>query len=204
VAFALRPLGELVRAATDEAAITHWDPRCQLASAALDAAIAVALTGPSALDPIDLRGAAFDSIPYAMAYALNRGVAPGALSEAADAISTDLKAATADDPGVYTPELHMHTHQGFVRVALRLAFWQLFHSPSFEAGLIDVVNRGGDADTNGAITGALLGAYFGERAIPSRWAKPMLSKHTSQKSGVSSDLGKLLALADHCKEHGGL
>jgi len=33
-----------------------------------------------------------------------------------------------------------------VRVAFRLAFWELLHAPSVEAALIDVVNRGGDAD----------------------------------------------------------
>ena len=55
---------------------------------------------------------------------------------------------------------------GFVRVAFRLAFWELVHAPGFKAGLIDVVNRGGDSDTNGAIAGALLGARFGEMARP--------------------------------------
>jgi ADP-ribosyl-[dinitrogen reductase] hydrolase len=31
------------------------------------------------------------------------------------------------------------------------------------------VNLGGDADTNGAVTGALLGARLGAAAIPARW-----------------------------------
>jgi ADP-ribosylglycohydrolase len=49
------------------------------------------------------------------------------------------------------------------------------HAPSFEAALIDVVNRGGDADTNGAITGALLGARHGAAAIPDRWRAAVMS-----------------------------
>ena len=39
---------------------------------------------------------------------------------------------------------------------------------------MDVVNRGGDADTNAAVTGALLGAFWGEQAIPRRWRDAVL------------------------------
>jgi ADP-ribosyl-[dinitrogen reductase] hydrolase len=40
---------------------------------------------------------------------------------------------------------------------------------SFEEALISAVNRGGDADTIGALTGALSGAYWGISSIPTRW-----------------------------------
>lgn len=39
----------------------------------------------------------------------------------------------------------------------------------FEAALVDVVNRGGDADTTGAIAGMILGALVGETGLPPRW-----------------------------------
>jgi len=39
----------------------------------------------------------------------------------------------------------------------------------FEPCLVDVVNRGGDADTTGAITGMLAGALYGRAALPPRW-----------------------------------
>jgi ADP-ribosylglycohydrolase len=204
VAFALRPMEELVAVAADEAAITHWDPRCQLASAAFDAAISAALSSGATPDPHDLRGAASDCFPYSVSHAIKRQVDLTAHAAACEDISSDLKAATQKNPDLYTPDLHLHRHQGFVRVAFRLAFWELFHAPSFEAALIDVVNHGGDADTNGAITGALLGAFYGESAIPQRWAEPMLRAHTGETKGTSTDLGKLLALADWCAEHGGL
>ena len=35
------------------------------------------------------------------------------------------------------------------------------------------VNLGGDADTNGAVAGALAGARFGAGAIPERWIEPL-------------------------------
>ena len=39
------------------------------------------------------------------------------------------------------------------------------------SGLIDVVNRGGDADTTGAILGMILGALYGPNALPARWVR---------------------------------
>jgi ADP-ribosyl-[dinitrogen reductase] hydrolase len=33
------------------------------------------------------------------------------------------------------------------------------------------VNQGGDADTTGAIAGAVAGAYYGPEAIPARWLR---------------------------------
>ena len=88
----------------------------------------------------------------------------------------DLDAAEIDDPGLYgAAGSHIHRQQGFVRVAFRLAFWELMHVASFEETLVDVVNRGGDSDTNGAIAGGLLGACHGESAIPVRWSKVVLA-----------------------------
>lgn len=40
---------------------------------------------------------------------------------------------------------------------------------SFSDGILRAVNLGGDADTIGAITGALAGAYWGAPAIPPLW-----------------------------------
>ncbi len=42
---------------------------------------------------------------------------------------------------------------------------------SFEACLVAVVNQGGDADTTGAIAGALAGAYYGPGELPQRWLR---------------------------------
>jgi poly(ADP-ribose) glycohydrolase ARH3 len=43
------------------------------------------------------------------------------------------------------------------------------HAFSFEEAVVYAVNLGGDADTLGAMTGAIAGAYHGEDAIPARW-----------------------------------
>ena len=67
-----------------------------------------------------------------------------------------------------------HHHQGFVRVAFRLAFWELLHRPTFRDAVLDAANRGGDADTNAAIVGALVGSRVGVDGIPKSWRDTVL------------------------------
>jgi ADP-ribosylglycohydrolase len=56
---------------------------------------------------------------------------------------------------------------GFVLHTVPLAFAALWSRPqTFLQGLQSVVLQGGDADSNGAVAGALLGAHFGSGAIP--------------------------------------
>lgn len=54
--------------------------------------------------------------------------------------------------------------------------WCVYHAPSFEEGLLAVVNEGGDADTNGAVAGSLLGAKYGYDAIPPRYIEGLKHK----------------------------
>lgn len=59
--------------------------------------------------------------------------------------------------GGYTVDTFISAYSGFEA------------SKDFESGLISIVNQGNDADTTGAVAGALLGAYYGYSAIPDRW-----------------------------------
>lgn len=63
---------------------------------------------------------------------------------------------------------------GYTLATAQVGAWALLHSVSLEAGLIVVTNQGGDADTTGAVAGALLGAKFGAEAIPTRWLGGLL------------------------------
>lgn len=57
---------------------------------------------------------------------------------------------------------------GYVVHSVSLAFSALWRQPrDFSEGLLGVLRQGGDADSNGAIAGALLGARFG--AVPAPW-----------------------------------
>jgi ADP-ribosyl-[dinitrogen reductase] hydrolase len=59
---------------------------------------------------------------------------------------------------------------------LKAVFQAFFAHDTFEEILVDVVNRGGDADTTGAIVGMLAGALYGVDAIPKVWLKALDAK----------------------------
>ena len=58
---------------------------------------------------------------------------------------------------------------GFPPALVPTCLYLFLVTESFEDALIEVVNLGGDADTAGAILGAIAGAYYGEAGIPRRW-----------------------------------
>jgi ADP-ribosyl-[dinitrogen reductase] hydrolase len=167
---------ERMRASMADSALTHFDPRCQLACAALNSSIAQALAGGEKLQREDLFTAAITGLNLASS-TLGRE-SPELIHEVSTAaafLREDLDLARQDDPHLYWPEMHMHRKPDHVRVAFRLAYWELVHAPTFEDALVDVIHRGGDSDANGAVAGALLGAFHGEEAIPEDWSLPVLS-----------------------------
>jgi ADP-ribosyl-[dinitrogen reductase] hydrolase len=58
---------------------------------------------------------------------------------------------------------------GSALASIAIGLVAALNADSFEQGLTWAVGLGGDADANGAVTGALLGARFGAAAIPARW-----------------------------------
>ena len=62
---------------------------------------------------------------------------------------------------------------GSVVNTLHNALYYLHQSNKFEDGIIWPVNDGGDSDTIACVTGSLVGAYFGYKAIPERWIKQL-------------------------------
>ncbi len=62
---------------------------------------------------------------------------------------------------------------GYVAHTLQAVFQSFFDTDDFRDCVIDVVNRGGDADTTGAIAGMLAGALYGLEAIPIPWIKKL-------------------------------
>jgi ADP-ribosyl-[dinitrogen reductase] hydrolase len=44
---------------------------------------------------------------------------------------------------------------------------------SFEECLVATVNQGGDADTTGAIAGAIAGAFYGPAQLPEHWVRKL-------------------------------
>jgi ADP-ribosyl-[dinitrogen reductase] hydrolase len=55
---------------------------------------------------------------------------------------------------------------GWVVKSLEAALWAFHNASSFEEAVLKAVNLGDDADTTGAVTGQLAGAFWGETGIP--------------------------------------
>ncbi len=58
---------------------------------------------------------------------------------------------------------------GFPPACIPTCLYLLMTTDSFEEAAVDVINLGGDADTTGAILGAMAGAHYGIESIPARW-----------------------------------
>jgi ADP-ribosyl-[dinitrogen reductase] hydrolase len=140
VAFASRE-AELVDASVASSKITHADPRCTAGCAVLNLTLAGLASGRS--EPLSR--------------ALDRVEPPGALEDALRPVAT--AAADLDDL----------RSTGYVVDTLQTALWHGLRAETAEDALVDVVNMGGDADTVGAVTGAVVGARFGGDALPDRW-----------------------------------
>lgn len=123
-------------------AITHADPRCTYSCMLLNDVIASYLAG----ETVALTE---------MATILNRG-APDALT-----------AAISELPDF--DDVDALSSSGYVIDTLQTALYLTITADSAEDAICRAVNRGGDADTVGAVTGALVGARFGAQALPDSW-----------------------------------
>jgi ADP-ribosyl-[dinitrogen reductase] hydrolase len=82
---------------------------------------------------------------------------------------------------------------GYIVDTMQAVFQALSATNDFKSCLIDVVNRGGDADTTGAIAGMIAGSLYGVEAIPEAWLNhidPRI-KHECEQQAVA-----LLYLSD--------
>ena len=81
---------------------------------------------------------------------------------------------------------------GYVVDTMQAVFQSLFDTDDFRECLIDVVNRGGDADTTGAIAGMLAGALYGLEEIPEAWLNTLNAdtRHSCQAQALALIQGK--------------
>lgn len=86
-------------------------------------------------------------------------------------------------------ELDKEEDRGYTLKTMAAGLWCVYHARSFEEGLLAIVNEGGDADTNGAVAGSLLGAKYGYKAIPSKYIEGLRGKEVLWKliKNIKSD-----------------
>ena len=60
---------------------------------------------------------------------------------------------------------------------------------SYQEGILEVIHQGGDADTNAAVAGSVLGAKFGFSGIPQKWVEGL-----RYRSELEARVDRLLTL----------
>lgn len=75
------------------------------------------------------------------------------------------------------PKFHFNDYRGhsggYVVETMQTVLHFFFTTSNVEDCLIGIVNQGGDADTTGAIGGALAGAFYGMEQLPRAWRKKL-------------------------------
>ena len=141
----------LIRVSTQQAAITHADERCTWGAAAVNLAARELLHGNIYF---------IDEVLHKIG-----DRAPRALR---DAIHRMPREQESNLP-IAVPE-----EAGYVIHCVEIAFWFVAHDRTLEEALTYLVQAGGDTDTNAAVAGALLGARYGEVALPPRWVDQLV------------------------------
>lgn len=153
----------LVRAAQDDARLSHPNPACVDACVAYVLAVAALVRAPG-------------DAPRALDHA--RGWADAHACEEVQAWLDD-----ADDGTLvpYTPQ------DGFVRIGFTHAFRHLRLGTPYVEALRETLAGGGDTDTNACIVGGLLGARWGANAIPEAMRRAVLECDTARGANPRPD-----------------
>ena len=80
---------------------------------------------------------------------------------------------------------------GFVLETIGASFWSLFHAGNGRECIELAVMLGDDADSTGAVTGALAGAAFGASTLPTSWVE-----NVQFRERLESEAARLLALSN--------
>lgn len=167
-------------------ALADWDDLDRLLA---DSRLQSRVTHPH---PECMAGSAFVN---AVIYHLLRGIPP------VEAVAQALEIAEVQEPLRSVIETAPHRRReelensGWVRHTMESAIWGLLTTGSFEETVVQVVNLGRDADTAGAVAGALAGAAYGLEAIPIHW-REMLQGEWPLRSGRLWQADDLVVLAD--------
>lgn len=160
-------LGQLLADSRLQSRVTHPHPECEAGSAFVNTTIYYLLRGNPPRESV--------------ARAMEATVGPG-----------PLRVVIEQAPHRRRQDLE---NSGWVRHTLESAVWGLLTTDSFESAVVQVVNLGRDADTAGAVVGALAGTTYGLQSIPSRWRSVLCGKWPL-RSGKTWTVADLMDLAD--------
>ena len=141
----------IVRASLESARVTHAEERAAWATVALNQALAHLL-----------QGGAIAAAPQAAVRAIPNQDLCTAILSAANREREDVRA------------------RGFVLDTIGAAFWSLLHAEGAREAIELAVSFGDDADSTGAVTGALAGARYGASSLPATWKAQVQFGHSSK------------------------
>ena len=152
--------GLLVSDSAATCAVTHHALTCQWSCIIVNSVIVTLVRGMEPDLHALMAAVSADDAPDLLATALADGIPPGVLS----AIYSGMPVAP-DASWLRCDQMLI----GHTLIALQCGLWAATTPLGFEAALRQVVEAGGDTDTNAAVAGAVLGARYGASAIPDRW-----------------------------------
>lgn len=99
---------------------------------------------------------------------------------------------TVEDTVAQFPTFRFSPYRGlataYVVDTLQTVLHYFLSTNSFEECLVAIVNQGGDADTTGAIAGAIAGAFYGPAQLPDLWVRRLAPSLVSEIQGLSGRL----------------
>lgn len=155
-----RQPGLLVKDSAATCVVTHYALTCQWSCIIINGVIAMLLRGAEPDLKAIMSAARADGTPDMLATASR------------DGIPTEILSAIKSGGPLPTDASWLRQEQGLIGhtlLAMQAGLWAAGTPLPFESALRQVVEAGGDTDTNGAVVGAVLGARYGEAAIPPRW-----------------------------------
>ena len=161
--------------------VTHYATTSQWSCIVINAVIALLLRGTEPNLSSLMAAVSADGCPDMLGTALR------------DGIPSDVLASIAGGVPVVEDASWLRRDQrliGHTLIAMQAGLWAAVTPLDFEAALRQVVEAGGDTDTNGAVAGAVLGARYGASAIPRRWLDVI-----PQRGRIEGLADGLLALA---------
>ena len=170
----------LVRDTADTCAVSHYAPASQWSCVVVNAVIAVLLGGAVPDIRKLLAAARADGCPDLAGVAQGSGVPTSFLENAARGRSS---------PGDAKWMRGNRGPKGHTVLTMQAGLWAATTPLNFEEALVEVVNSGGDTDTNGALAGAVLGARYGATSIPVRW-----TAHVAQRARLADLADRLVRL----------
>ena len=152
----------LVRASLDSARVRHAEARASWGTVAVNQAIAHLLAG----------GAIADA-PAAAVVGIPNSEVREAVRDAASRQRNEVRSG------------------GFVLETIGASFWSLLNAGSAREAIETAVALGDNADSTGAVTGALAGAAYGVSALPTTWVETVQFRERLESEAV-----RLLALCE--------